>query len=571
MRGIKSIFFSTFSLYAGVSGYVWPSPYNFLEDAYTVSSGFADGGIVAGVNPYSISPFAGLSPGRQAASEWLRGCEFFSPRAYHDMATYSIDTGLGSIGFETDRAQNVGPAMNSSLQFFHSFQSKNSSMADVIALSVILAIKNCGGPSIPFRAGRIDAENGGPETVPEPQQDIATHTQLFAQQGFNVSEMITLVACGHTIGGIHQADFPGSVENATTPTNPSGVVHFDDTFDSFDNHIATQWIDGTSVDLLAVGFNETTNLDARIFQADGNQTCGALLERMLNTVPKAVQLTDVIEPLAVKPYQLVLTLASNGSLVLTGYIRIFGTSAEAASATAADMPVTQVMHQQTLIQALWVLLPKKSGFADDGSLLARVAPRTTVSPSLSWLDRNGEASAASSVSASAVSEASNNLWGNIRFFQVNAIINGQTGISSFVVDWAFKTQDSLTHSDNGGSGFPLRMCCADAGGVLNKNTTTYAVVFQVDGMSGYSATHTAAYVDYNSNVNQVGSAALKRITTRIPLVHTGNSSSLLYNTYSATFASPATTNQARVTFDVVAVIAGETYASLNNPEILAAC
>lgn len=50
--------------------------------------------------------------------------------------------------------------------------------------------------------------------------------------------------------------------------------------------------------------------------------CGALLERMLNTVPKAVQLTDVIEPLAVKPYQLALTLASNGSLVLSGYIRV---------------------------------------------------------------------------------------------------------------------------------------------------------------------------------------------------------------------------------------------------------
>jgi hypothetical protein len=51
--------------------------------------------------------------------------------AYHDMATYSTETGLGgldaSIGFETDRAQNIGTSMNTSLLFFGAFQSKTSS------------------------------------------------------------------------------------------------------------------------------------------------------------------------------------------------------------------------------------------------------------------------------------------------------------------------------------------------------------------------------------------------------------------------------------------------------------
>jgi hypothetical protein len=51
--------------------YVWPGPYDLLEDAYTVSAGFGDGGIVAGVDPCSVSPF-GFLPGRQAAAEWLR-------------------------------------------------------------------------------------------------------------------------------------------------------------------------------------------------------------------------------------------------------------------------------------------------------------------------------------------------------------------------------------------------------------------------------------------------------------------------------------------------------------------
>ncbi|KAJ7123044.1 heme peroxidase [Mycena epipterygia] len=520
--------------------YVWPSPYDFLEDAYTVSSGFADGGIVDGVNPCSLAPIGGRLPGRQAASEWLR-------LAYHDMATYNAETGLGgldaSIGFETNRSQNIGSSMNTSLVFFGAFQSKTSSMADVIALSVILAIKNCGGPSIAFRAGRIDAESAGPATVPEPQQDLASHTASFALQGFNVTEMIGLVACGHTIGGVHQVDFPLTVENAITVGNPDGVVHFDDSFDSFDNHIATQWIDGTSVDPLAVGFNETTNSDARIFAADGNQTmlafaqdpdffssqCGSLLERMLNTVPKTVQLSDVIESLPVKPYELVLSLSSNGSLIISGYIRIFGTSAAAAAASAANMPVT-----------------------------------------LSWKDRNGQPNANYSTSAIAVSSSSSSLWGHVRFFEISAAIDAQSGISSFVVDWAFNTQEPLTHSDNGGAGFPFQdvalyqddKSCRNA---QNGTTTARAVIRNDMGPI------TSAYVDYTSNVNQVGSISVKQVTFRTTLLHVGNSSSPLYDTYSATFATGVMTDEGRVTFDVVAVIAGETYASLNNPEIFTPC
>ncbi|KAJ7499491.1 heme peroxidase [Mycena latifolia] len=486
---------------AGTSAYVWPSPYDFLEDAYTVSSGFADGGVVDGVNPCSLAPIGGRLPGREAASEWLR-------LAYHDMATYDTETGLGgldaSIGFETDRPQNVGRSMNDSLVFFGAFQTKTSSMADVIALSVILAIKNCGGPSIPFRAGRIDAEVAGPETVPEPQQDLASHTASFARQGFNLTEMIGLVACGHTIGGVHQVDFPLSIENAITSSNPDGVVHFDDTVDSFDNHIATQWIDGTSIDPLAVGFNETTNSDARIFAADGNQTmrafaqdpnffssqCGSLLERMLNTVPKTVQLSEVIEPLPVKPYELVLSLATNGTLIMTGYIRIFGTSAEAAAASPAEMPVT-----------------------------------------LTWLSRNGEANASYSTSAAPVSSSSGSLWGSVHFFEVSAAINAQAGISSFVVDWAYSAHDALTHSDNGGAGFPFQdvalyqadKSCSDA---ANGITTAYVVIRNDMGPL------TDAYIDYTTNVSQQGSISVKQVTTRTPLVHVGNSSSPLYDTYS---------------------------------------
>ncbi|KAF8188810.1 heme peroxidase, partial [Mycena galopus ATCC 62051] len=316
-----------------VRAYIWPSPYDTLEDFYTVSSGFSSSGIVDEVTPCSQSPASGSFPGRQNTAEWLR-------TAYHDVATYNSATGLGgldgSITFETNRPENIGTAFNTTASFFGPLQTKRISFSDVLALGVILAIKNCAGPSIPFRPGRIDATEAGPFGVPQPTESLQTHIAEFARQGFNATEMIALVACGHTVGGVHQVDFPQSVKGAITPDNLEGVVHFDDTFDVYDNHIATQYINDSSVDQLLVGFNSSTNSDAAIFASDGNQTmlafaqsndaflsrCGDLLERMLNTVPASVQLGDVIEPLTVKPYELSLFFNATGGLQLSGYIRV---------------------------------------------------------------------------------------------------------------------------------------------------------------------------------------------------------------------------------------------------------
>ena len=111
-------------------------------------------------------------------------------------------------------------------------------MSDLIALGTVYAVRACTGPIIPFRAGRIDATEAGPKGVPEPQQDLASHTASFAKQGFNVSEMIGLVACGHTLGGVHEEDFPTIVYGETNPdNNTAGMQHFDDSFDEFDNRV----------------------------------------------------------------------------------------------------------------------------------------------------------------------------------------------------------------------------------------------------------------------------------------------------------------------------------------------
>ena len=105
-------------------------------------------------------------------------------------------------------------AFAESLTFFNPFLSVRSSMADIIALGATVALGSCsnGGVLVPFRGGRVDATEAGPSGVPEPQQDLNSHISSFKNQGFNVSEMIGLVACGHTLGGVHGNDFPDIVD-----------------------------------------------------------------------------------------------------------------------------------------------------------------------------------------------------------------------------------------------------------------------------------------------------------------------------------------------------------------------
>ncbi len=134
--------------------------------------------------------------------------------AYHDMATHNVTDGTGgidgSIVFETGEAANVGLAFPVTIADLSGATSTRSSFADSVAIAAIVAagITSNGSVIVPFSGGRVDAKEAGPPGVPEPQEDLATHTGKFASQGFNVSEMIALVACGHTIGGVQGVDFP---------------------------------------------------------------------------------------------------------------------------------------------------------------------------------------------------------------------------------------------------------------------------------------------------------------------------------------------------------------------------
>ncbi|KAJ3743513.1 heme peroxidase [Lentinula detonsa] len=253
-------------------------------------------------------------------AQWLR-------IAYHDMSTHNVDDGTGgldaSIQYELDRPQNIGQGQLDSLNDFKAFNiiapffgSKyftNSSgkkrglliafplVADIIALGAVFAVAGCGGPLIPLSAGRVDATEAGPATVPEPQQDLASHTEAFRRQGFTPTEMIGLVACGHTLGGVRQVDFPLVV------TDAEDVLQTFDTTTNFDNAVVSEYLQNTTENILVVGPNVTTRSDFRIFSSDGNvtmqsflssdlfnETCGTLIGRMINTVPSGVTLTQPI-------------------------------------------------------------------------------------------------------------------------------------------------------------------------------------------------------------------------------------------------------------------------------------
>lgn len=83
-----------------------------------------------------------------------------------------------------------------------------STVSDLIALSVVMAVGACSGPQIPLRGGRIDATEGGEFGVPEPESSIEDTLSRLQLAGFDQSDSIALTACGHTMGSVHNGGFP---------------------------------------------------------------------------------------------------------------------------------------------------------------------------------------------------------------------------------------------------------------------------------------------------------------------------------------------------------------------------
>ncbi|QRV90458.1 manganese peroxidase 2 [Ceratobasidium sp. AG-Ba] len=319
-----TLFLFTF-LHFSLADYTWPNPaLDELEHITHVQTGLFGSGVVDRISScktrVSQSDFSEQSP-----ADWLR-------TAFHDVVSHDKAAGTGgldaSIQWEINRSENRGShAFIGTLQFLAPFFSKRTTMSDLLAMATYTAVRNCGDAKLTMKAGRIDAPEPAPEgRVPGPHESISELKQKFAHAGFDPKDMIQLVACGHTLGGVHKESFPEIVGNTT-------FSDFDKTEDRFDNRVAVEYLRDTTKNPLvrAEGGN---NSDFKIFNSDGNstiramsspgafaQTCEQILQRMIDTVPSTVTLSP-LPPQTVKPYRLRLQLTKAGVLRLVGHIRM---------------------------------------------------------------------------------------------------------------------------------------------------------------------------------------------------------------------------------------------------------
>ncbi|KAK4452274.1 putative fungistatic metabolite [Podospora aff. communis PSN243] len=360
-------------------------------------------------------------PGRVTASEWLRV-------AFHDMSTANRFTQTGgldaSIQFELDNGENTGPGHATTLRFYSNYLSSRSSMADLIAAGTYASVRSCGGPAIPLRLGRKDATAKGSMGVPQPQNSVQTFRQQFDRMGFSNTEMIQVTACGHTLGGVHSAEFPQIVPPGT---GVNGQVAFDTSVATFDNKVVTEYVDGTTQNRLVVGPAVALNRhsDFKVFNSDQNATvnamaspeafravCQNVLQKMIDVVPGGVVLTEPITPYMVKPVDMQLTLASGNRLLLTGNIRIRTT----------ELPASSI---ENIV--------------------------------LTWKDRSGGNSCGSVTSCSTTSTlqgVSSGFDDTFGFFPISVHIPASEGISSFTVKVNLKDGSSQTY-DNNGNLYPM--------------------------------------------------------------------------------------------------------------------
>ncbi|KAH8599832.1 hypothetical protein B0O99DRAFT_682314 [Bisporella sp. PMI_857] len=325
----------------------WPSAIDELEDVMYLSTGYRSRGFASSVTPCS----SGVSAGRNTAAEWLR-------TGFHDMANANVFNaphgGIdASLAYELNNGDNIGTGFNTAFVTYGNFFNTQLSAADLVALGVYTSVRACGGPIVPVKGGRKDATSAGPSAqIPQPQNAISLFRNQFTRMGFSNTEMIQMVACGHTLGGVHAGNFPTIVAPGTAPDD---YQLFDSTVE-FDNKVVTRYLAGPPLDTdplsLGISVTNTRNSDKVVFNSDSNVTvtamsttdafnsvCATILGKMIDVVdPALVTLSDVVTPYAVKPTGLQLTLLSGGTLLkFSGDIRVRTTTRSASQIVSVQL------------------------------------------------------------------------------------------------------------------------------------------------------------------------------------------------------------------------------------------
>lgn len=166
--------------------------------------------------------------------------------------------------------------------------------------------------------------------------------------------MITLIACGHSIGGVHSVDHPEIVPGTVSAENK---LSFDSTKGVLDNNVVLEYLDNSTANPLVRNTNDTLNSDKRIFAADDNATmkkladasyfksqCEAVFERMLSLVPGEVTLSEPLEPADIRPYIVSFQMKSDESIEFSGRIRVRTTPVtgrDQNTLTASIVPISR--------------------------------------------------------------------------------------------------------------------------------------------------------------------------------------------------------------------------------------
>ncbi|KAJ3334064.1 hypothetical protein HDU76_011588 [Blyttiomyces sp. JEL0837] len=243
------------------------------------------------------------NPSKNLAALWLRG-------VFHDAGTFSQADGSGgadgSLVNEGNHTENMGLLQSIASRFVPHHNESFSltiSDADLIHLGGVVTVRHCGGPEIPFRAGRKDVPKGTQNNITrlpsDPGAPLSEVQAVFERMGLLPLDMLVLTTGSHTMGGAHSAITPKFATQDFVP--------FDTTPGVFDNDIFKQVLQGNCVLPIDCAFAKDANLLPYIQLYATNQT--SFFVQYSQSLQKLMELTT--SPLSANPIPLEIPVHAN--------------------------------------------------------------------------------------------------------------------------------------------------------------------------------------------------------------------------------------------------------------------
>ncbi|KAI8617205.1 heme peroxidase [Chytriomyces sp. MP71] len=218
------------------------------------------------------------APSKNMAALWLRAI-------FHDAGTYNAASGSGgldgSLQFAPEGTDEVNMGIPPSLASRFIPSSNSISPADMVALGGIVTVAVCGGPQVPFRAGRLSSNtsNNVADLPSDAFAPVSTIKAGFLRMGLSALDMVTLTTGSHSMGGAHAVISPNITKADFEP--------FDNTPGVFDNDIFKQVLAGKCVIPIDCAFAKDPELLPYIQQFAKDQSAffaqyAISFEKMLN-------------------------------------------------------------------------------------------------------------------------------------------------------------------------------------------------------------------------------------------------------------------------------------------------